>query len=183
MGAKNKDQEDKELARVAQDSETGTCPKSSGPGPWDPTPGLTPSHLSLFRLEEGVVEHKVWSSQGPGVPGQCSETCHQQMSPLTRCPGTMPPSSSVYHLGWHSMFCSTESPHCKSYQLEGLEVNSQESSIMFESYGPHIPFDTSEHTRSETPHLRQPLPGMRPPLNHLFQGVLFSGYSRCECSP
>lgn len=181
MGAKNKDQEEKELARVAQDSETGTCPKSSGPGPWDPAPGLTWSHLSLSRLGEGVVEHKVWSSQGwgclGGPPAHVTSKCL-----LTRCPCTMPPSS-VCRLGRHSMFYSTESPHCKSYQLEGLEINSQESSVMFESYGPHIPFDTSEHTRSETPPPRQPLPGMRPPLNHLFQGVLFSGYPRCECSP
>lgn len=57
------------------------------------------------------------------------------------------------------MFYSTESPHCKSSLPEGLEINSQESNIMFKSYGPHIPFDTSEHTRSETPHPRQPLPG------------------------
>lgn len=117
------------------------------------------------------------------MPGRSSGACHQQTSPLTRCPCTMPPSSSVCHLARHSMFYSTESPHCKSYQLEGLEINSQESSIIFKSYGLHIPFDTSEHTRSETLHPRQPPPGMRPPLNHLFQGVLFSSYPRCECSP
>lgn len=68
VGAKNKDQEEKELAWVAQEAETGTCPKSSEPGPWDPTPGLTRSHLSLSRLGEGAVEHSRELS-GAGVPG------------------------------------------------------------------------------------------------------------------
>lgn len=59
----------RKLARVAQESETGTCPRSSGPGQWDPTPGLTRSHLSLSRLGKGVVEHTVWSCQGWGCLG------------------------------------------------------------------------------------------------------------------
>ena len=159
---------------MAQQSETGTCPKSSGPGL-----DSRPDAVSPESFQARGAEHKGWSSRERGClgspPAMLSEDVLCVALARRLPPLCLPPQEA-------RSAHSTESPCYRLYQPEGLEINPQESSVIFKSYGPQIPFDTTEHTRSGAQHLRHPVPGMRPLLKHLFQGVWCSSCPGRKCS-